>query len=71
MLKAVDLYQLLVEILSSYNLYEYKSDGETFFEKINSFNTFLEVTKRFLHSEKRIAFGTTKEDFELVRRFEF
>lgn len=31
MLKAVDLYQLLVDILSNYFLYEYNSDADSFF----------------------------------------
>lgn len=43
MLKAVDLYQLLVDILSNYFLYEYNVDSETFFDKINSFNSFVDI----------------------------
>ena len=43
MLKAYDIYQLLVDILSRYFLYEYNSDSITFFEKVNSFNIFIEI----------------------------
>ena len=68
MLKAVNIYQLLVEILSNYQLYEYNTDNETFFLKVNSFNTFMQVVDRFVHSEKRISLGTTQEDSEYIRR---
>lgn len=71
MLKAVDLYQLLVEILSNYYLYEYNTDSETFFEKVNSFNTFVDVVEKFVHSEKRIYLGHTQADVDYVRRIEF
>ncbi len=63
MLKAVDLYQLLVDILSNYHLYENSSDSETFFEKVNSFNVFVEIVERFVNSAKRIYLGTKREDF--------
>lgn len=43
MLKAVDLYQLLVDIFSNYFLYEYNTDPETFFDKVNSFNSFVDI----------------------------
>ncbi len=71
MLRGVDLYQLLVDILSPYHLYEFDLDAETFFEKVNSLNSFLAVVARFVHSEKRIAVGINSSDCEYVRRFEF
>jgi hypothetical protein len=71
MLRGVDLYQLLVDILSPYQLYEYNIDSETFFEKVNSLNSFLSVVNRFIHSEKRIAVGINSSDIDYVRRFEF
>lgn len=46
-LKGVDLYQLLSEILSNYYLYEYNCDSKAFFDKVNSFNSFLEVVTKF------------------------
>lgn len=63
MLKGVDLYQLLTDILSHYFLYEFKSDNETFFEKVNSFNNFLEVVDKFINSEKRIIIDNKSKDF--------
>ena len=68
MLKAFDIYQLLVEILSRYCLYEYNSDPIPFFQKVNSFNIFIEIVDKFIHSEKRISLGTSKEEFDYVRR---
>ena len=43
MLKAVDLYQLLQDILSNYQLYEFIGDHDCFFDKTNSFEAFLQV----------------------------
>jgi hypothetical protein len=63
MLKAYDLYQLLVEMLSRYYLYEFNADADNFFEKVNSFNNFVDVVEKFIHSEKRISLGTSKDDF--------
>ena len=71
MLKGVNLYQLLVQLLSRYYLYEYNSDALTFFDKINSFNSFIEVVQKFVHSEKRISLGTSQKDHEYVRRIQF
>ena len=68
MLKAFDLYQLLVDILSRYFLYEYNCDPIPFFEKVNSFNVFIEIVEKFIHSEKRISLGTSKEDCGYIRR---
>lgn len=50
MLKGVDLYQLLADILSHYFLYEFVTDNETFFEKVNSFNNFLQIVQQFINS---------------------
>ena len=62
MLKGVDLYQLMVELLSRYFLYEYNNDLIPFFEKINSFNSFIEIVDKFIHSEKRISLGSSHKD---------
>jgi hypothetical protein len=71
MLRGVDLYQLLVDILSPYHLYEFDTDPETFFQKVNSLNSFHTVVARFIHSEKRISVGINAESVEYIRRFEF
>jgi hypothetical protein len=71
MLRGVDLYQLLVDILSPYHLYEFDTEAETFFDKVNSLNSFLAVVARFVHSEKRISVGINAESVEYIRRFEF
>jgi len=71
MLRGVDLYQLLVDILSPFHLYEYNIDSESFFEKVNSMNSFLEIVNKFIHYEKRISVGISPKDIEYVRRFEF
>ena len=63
MLKGVDLYQLLGDILSPYYLYEFSSDNYTFFEKVNSFNNFLEIVDQFINSENRIILDNKSKDF--------
>lgn len=60
MLKGVDLYQLMVDIMGNYFLYEYNDDGETFFEKINSFDTFLGIVNKFVNWERRIILDHTE-----------
>ncbi len=69
MLKGVDLYQVLVDILSPYFLYERHTDAETFFEKVNSLDTFIAVVNRFVHSEKRISVGINAQNVDYIRRF--
>ena len=45
--KGCDLYQLFIDILTDYFLYEFSHDRETFFEKINSFKKFEEIVDEF------------------------
>jgi len=71
MLKAVDLYNLLLDILSQYYLYEYESDNEVFFDKVNSFNDFLELVEQFKHSEDRINIDIKSKDFDYIKIYEF
>ncbi len=71
MLKGVDLYQLLVDILSHYFLYEYCNDNEPFFEKTNSFNNFLQIVDRFVNSERRIIIDNKSKDFDYIKLYEF
>lgn len=72
-LKGVDIYQLLGVILSSYTLYEYNSDSMSFFEKINSFESFTKMVEAFVENERRIITKDKKnpDDYKYIRRYEF
>jgi len=53
-LKGFDLFQLLTDLLGPYFLYEFNSDTENFFEKINSFESFMKMIESYISTGRRI-----------------
>lgn len=52
-LKGFDLFQLLTELLGAYFLYEFNIDNQTFFDKVNSFETFTKIVESYIKNGVR------------------
>lgn len=53
-LKGFDLFPLITQILGPYFLYEFNADSQTFFDKVNSFETFTKIAESYVKNALRI-----------------